>query len=97
MRQAMRSSPTPTVKVSSESARAPHRGNLIDSRHSPVCHTPLTGREAQQVCSGKCRAALSRQKKAEELTQRDRRIRKLLEEALGMLGKPENATCMNVV
>ncbi len=61
---------------------------MIDSRHCPVCHTPLTGREAQQVCSGKCRAALSRQKKAEELTQRDRRIRELLEEALGMLEEP---------
>ncbi len=37
----MRSSPTPTVKVSPESVRAPHRGNLIDSRHCPVCHTPV--------------------------------------------------------
>ena len=96
MRQAIRFL-TPAVKVPPESVRAPHRGNLVHSRRCPVCQTPLTGREAQQVCSGKCRAALSRQKKAEELTQRDRRIRKLLEEALGMLGKPENTTCMNVV
>jgi len=56
-----------------------------------VCQTALTGREAQQVCSGKCRAALSGQKKAEELTQRDRRIRELLEGALELLGEPENA------
>ena len=91
MQQAMGSSPTPTVKVSSESVRAPHRGNLIDSRHCPVCHTPLTGREAQQVCSGKCRAARSRQKKAEEQDQRDRRLRELLDEALGLLGEPENS------
>ena len=91
MRQAMGSSPTPTVKVSSESVRAPHRGNLIDSRHCPVCHTPLTGRETQQVCSGKCRATRSRQQKAEEQAQRDRRHRDLHEEALGLLGEPENS------
>ncbi len=64
---------------------------MIDSRHCPVCHTPLTGREAQQVCSGKCRAARSRQKKAEEQDQRDRRLRELLDEALGLLGEPENS------
>ena len=70
---------------------------MIDSRRCPVCQTPLTGREAQQVCSGKCRAALSRQKKAErqawkaaERAQRDRRLRELLEEALGVL---ENSPC----
>ncbi len=60
---------------------------MIDSRRCPVCHTPVRGRQAQQVCSGKCRAARSRQKKAEELTQRDRRIRELLQEAVGLLEK----------
>ncbi len=63
---------------------------MIDSRHCPVCHTPLTGREAQQVCSGKCRAARSRQKKAEERADRDRELRWHLEAALRLLGEPEN-------
>ncbi len=56
-----------------------------------MCHTPLTGRETQQVCSGKCRATRSRQKKAEERADRDRELRWHLEAALRLLGEPENA------
>jgi predicted nucleic acid-binding Zn ribbon protein len=34
-------------------------------RQCPACSRPLTGR--QQACSGKCRATLSRERKADEL------------------------------
>ncbi len=57
--------------------------SLVDSRGCPICGKSLTGR--QQVCSGRCRAKLSRQKKAAEQTQRDRRLREMLEAALGLL------------
>ena len=74
-------------ELSPQAARALATGSLVASRGCPICGKSLTGR--QQVCSGKCRAARSRQKKAEEQAQRDRRLRELLNEALGMLGEPE--------
>ena len=90
MRQAMRSSPTPTVKVSPESVRAPFSGSLVNCRTCPICQKPLSDR--QRVCSGKCRAARRHQKKAEERVDRDRELRWHLEAALRLLGKPENTT-----
>ncbi len=37
------------------------------------------------MCSGACRAKLSRQKKDTEQAQRDRQLREMLEEALGLV------------
>ncbi len=82
--------PRPQPEVPPQAARAPLRGTVIQFRHCPVCRqNPLT--DKQRFCSGKCRAARSRQKKAEEQAQRDRRLRELLDEALGLLGEPENS------
>ena len=53
-----------------------------------VCGKPLRRRQ-RQVCSGKCRAALSRGRKAEAVSQRTRRVRGLLAEALRLLGETE--------
>ena len=53
-----------------------------------VCGKPLRRRQ-RQVCSGKCRAALSRGRKAEAESQRTRRVRELLAEALRLLGETE--------
>lgn len=68
-----------------ESARAPVTANLVESSdRCSACGKPLTGRQ-RLSCSGRCRAALSRKKKAEAQEERDRKIRGLLEEALGIL------------
>ncbi len=64
-------------------ARALSTASLVDSRGCPVCGNALKGR--QRLCSGVCRANRSREKKAAERAQRDRRLRELLEEALGVL------------
>jgi predicted nucleic acid-binding Zn ribbon protein len=53
-----------------------------------VCGKPLRRRQ-RQVCSGKCRAALSRGRKAEAESHRTRRVRVLLAEALRLLGETE--------
>ena len=53
-----------------------------------VCGKPLRRRQ-RQVCSGKCRAALSRGRKAEAASHRTRRVRGLLAEALRLLGETE--------
>ena len=53
-----------------------------------VCGKPLRRRQ-RQVCSGKCRAALSRDRKADAVSQRARRVRVLLAEALRLLGETE--------
>ncbi len=64
-------------------ARALPGGRLVHSAACPVCEKPLIGR--QEFCSGRCRATRSREKKAAERADRDRRVRGLLEEALGLL------------
>jgi hypothetical protein len=51
-------SPVPGPEVPPEPARARLTGRLC-----PVCQAPLTGRQAR-ACSGRCRAALSRQRRA---------------------------------
>jgi predicted nucleic acid-binding Zn ribbon protein len=48
--------------VAPPTARAPLAGS---GRQCPACATPLAGR--QKACSGKCRAKLSRERKADEL------------------------------
>jgi predicted nucleic acid-binding Zn ribbon protein len=53
---------------------------VLASRTCPVCRTaPIHAR--QEVCSGRCRAARSRQRKAEARRERDAEIRALLQAA----------------
>lgn len=54
-------------------------------RPCPVCKGPMTGRQ-KSACSGKCRAAWSRKKKAQAQEEREGRIQGLLEQLLGLLG-----------
>jgi predicted nucleic acid-binding Zn ribbon protein len=62
-------------------ARAPLSGDVLASRLCPVCRkVPIHA--GQAVCSGRCRAARSRQRKAEARRERDAEIRGLLEAAL---------------
>ena len=57
---------------------------MLASRTCPVClKAPIHAR--QEVCSGRCRAARSRQRKAEARRERDAEIRTLLEAALEKL------------
>ena len=59
-------------------------GRVLASRTCPVCRkTPIHAR--QEVCSARCRAARSRQRKAEARRERDAEIRALLEAALEKL------------
>ncbi len=44
-----------------------------------TCGVPLTGREGKKSCSGRCRAALSRQRKAQAQEDRDERLQRLIE------------------
>jgi len=67
-----------------EDVRAPARGGVLASRLCPVClKVPIHA--GQEVCSGRCRAARSRQRKAEARRERDAEIRALLEAALKKL------------
>jgi predicted nucleic acid-binding Zn ribbon protein len=57
---------------------------VLASRLCPVClKVPIHA--GQEVCSGRCRAARSRQRKAEARRRRDAEIRALLEAALEKL------------
>ena len=75
----------PDRQVSPEAVRALVTGHGVDSaqRLCPVCRAQLTGR--QRACSGKCRAALSRWRRAQGREARDQEIRALLEAALRKL------------
>ena len=77
-------------EVPAEAARALLDAPTEDARQTVcrVCGKPLRRRQ-RQVCSGKCRAALSRGRKAEAESQRTRRVRGLLAEALRLLGATE--------
>lgn len=44
----------------------------------PVCKRSMIGRQ-KSACSGKCRAALSRQKKTKAQNERDQRLQRLVE------------------
>ncbi len=61
---------------------------MIDcpDRRCETCGGPLAGRERKKSCSGRCRAALSRKKKAQAQEERDLRIRELLETAVRLIG-----------
>jgi predicted nucleic acid-binding Zn ribbon protein len=66
-------------------------------RRCPVCSDPL--RPRQQVCSGKCRAELSRRRQAEARQARGRQVRALLLAVLDLIGKdgqPRAATQVTV-
>ena len=74
---------TPPV-ASPDSVRAPARGGVLASRLCPVCQkVPIHA--GQEVCSGRCRAARRRRRKAEARRERDAEIRALLEAALEKL------------
>ncbi len=47
-------------------------------RRCETCGAPLTGRQ-KSACSGRCRAALSRKKKARAQEERDHRPQRLVE------------------
>ncbi len=57
-------------------------------RACPICGRPLTGRQTSP-CSDKCRAALSRRKRADEQSEKDRRVCELLEAALRVVSGTE--------
>jgi predicted nucleic acid-binding Zn ribbon protein len=76
-------SETPPV-ASPDGVRAPTGGSVLASRLCPVCQKAAI-HAGQEVCSGRCRAARSRQRKAEARRQRDAEIRALLEAALKRL------------
>jgi len=79
----MSSSESPPV-ASPDGVRAPARGGVLASRLCPVCQkVPIHA--GQEVCSGRCRAARSRQRKAEARRERDAEIRALFEAALKKL------------
>jgi predicted nucleic acid-binding Zn ribbon protein len=74
-------------QVSPGSARALVGGapaNVPD-RRCPVCGNSL--RPRQRVCSGRCRAELSRRRQAEARQARDEQVRALLLAALALMGK----------
>ena len=67
-----------------DGVRAPARGGVLASRLCPVCRK-VAIHTRQEVCSGRCRAARSRQRKAEARRERDAEIRALVEAALERL------------
>jgi predicted nucleic acid-binding Zn ribbon protein len=62
---------------------------VVSSRPCPVCGAPLIGR--QTACSGKCRAARSRRRRAGALGARDARLRTLAAAILRELGDEDRA------
>ena len=78
-----------SAQVPSEAARAPVEGSPAGGggRFCPICGKPL--RPRQRVCSGRCRAELSRRRQAEARQARDEEVRALLLAALGLMGKNE--------
>jgi len=75
-------------QVSPGSARALVGGvpaNARDLSRCPICGEPL--RPRQRVCSGRCRAELSRRRQAQLRHARDQQIRELLVAALALMGK----------
>ncbi len=84
----MTGTPSP-AQVPPETARALVEGSLAGSgeRTCPICDKPL--RPRQQVCSGRCRAELSRRRQAQARQARDEQVRALLLAALALMGKNE--------
>ncbi len=77
-------------QVPPEAARAPvevAQAN-VRNRLCPVCGNSL--RPRQQVCSGRCRAELSRRRQAQARQARDQQIRAFLLAALDLMGKGDS-------
>jgi predicted nucleic acid-binding Zn ribbon protein len=74
------------AELQPEAARALVKASLEASRNGVcrVCGRPLRGRQ-QQVCSGRCRAAQSRERKARAEVERRREVLALLSRALQLL------------
>jgi hypothetical protein len=53
----------------------------------PVCGEAMTGRRTS-ACSDRCRAAKSRRQRIDAQTEREGRVRELLEAAVRVLGDP---------
>jgi hypothetical protein len=75
-----------TVNPESKSERAAPAPLVVGSGERseslcPICETPLRGPQ-RSACSPKCRAAKSRRRRAEERTEKDRRVREPLEATL---------------
>ncbi len=79
--------PSLSAQVPSEAARALVEGSPANAggRLCPICDKPL--RPRQRVCSGRCRAELSRRRQAQLRHARDQQIRELLVAALDLMGK----------
>jgi predicted nucleic acid-binding Zn ribbon protein len=76
----------PDPEVSSTGARAHLYEPVVGSpRTCPGCGADLRARPAARACSARCRAALSRQRRAESQKRRDQQIRALLADALRLL------------
>lgn len=78
------------LQVPSETARAlvedsPANGG---GRFCPICGNSL--RPRQRVCSGSCRAELSRRRQAQARQARDQQIRAFLLAALDLMGKGDS-------
>jgi hypothetical protein len=70
--------------ASLDGVRAPARGGVLASGLCPVCRkVPIHA--GQEVCSGRCRAARSRQRRDEARRVRDEEMRRLLDAALTIL------------
>jgi hypothetical protein len=70
--------------------RTPGPSVVPSARVCGACGGPLGKdgapyRDGQRACSGRCRAALNRQKQAARLAERDAELRRLLEAALRLL------------
>ena len=78
-----------TTQVPPEAARALVEGLPAsgDGHLCPVCGEPL--RPRQRVCSGRCRAELSRRRQAQARHARAEQVRALLLAALALLDKNE--------
>jgi predicted nucleic acid-binding Zn ribbon protein len=78
-----------TAQVPSEAARALVEGSPAGcvGRFCPLCGKSL--RPRQRVCSGRCRAELSRRRYAEARQARDEQVRVLLLAALALIGRNE--------
>src|SRR5262245_8278565 len=71
----------------SENARALLAGTGVESRgcENPPCGRPVRGRASKRWCSGKCRAAASRQRQSDARAQRDTKLLTLVSEVFGRL------------
>jgi hypothetical protein len=77
-----------------EAARALLAGAAEGPRRCQQCGQVFTGRATRRTCSGKCRAAMSRQRQSEARAERDREIRALLLQALRLLDEaPSRVVC----